>query len=125
MRACGANLPTTAESPGRVPAPCWSCGSLRRNAFGSIRISLKGEVHLAYHAKHPSPGGSKSRPVLERWGGTRRSADGVYRSVRRVVDREHDWYEEEVLDPNGSIRHHEAQRLSEHQNHGSAKPRRR
>jgi hypothetical protein len=44
--------------------------------------------------------------------------------VRRVVDRQGNWYEETVLDPDGSVRHHQAEPLSDHQRHGSDKRRR-
>jgi hypothetical protein len=82
-------------------------------------------MHLSYHAKHPSPtyrNGNRNRPGLERWGGDSLSEGGLYRAIRRVVDREGNWYEEEILNPDGSVHHFEARPLSEHMEHGSAKP---
>lgn len=49
--------------------------------------------------------------------------DGVERPRRREYDRKGDWYEETVLNPDGWVRHHQAQRLSDHEGHGSDKPR--
>ncbi len=47
---------------------------------------------------------------------------GVWRSVRRVLNREGNWYEEEVLNPDGSVHHYASHPLSEHKGHGSDKP---
>jgi hypothetical protein len=120
---CGADR-TAYDSPAGPHESCRVCGSERRAVSGGFHITAHAEVRFGYHAKHPSPtyrGGSKSRPGLERWGGERPSADGVYRTVRRVVDREGDRYEETVTNPDGTVVHHEAHRLSEHRNRGSAK----
>jgi hypothetical protein len=121
---CGADR-TAYDAPSE---PCRECGSLRRNVRVSIEETLRAEDHLAYHAKHPTPtyrAGSKSRPARETWGGEHPSADGVYRKVRRVVDREGDWYEETVRDPDGTLIRDVAEPLSEHRGRGSAKPTRR
>lgn len=50
--------------------------------------------------------------------------DGVVRFRRQLFDREGNWYEEDVLNPDGSVMHSVAHPLDEHRGHGSAKPRR-
>lgn len=51
-----------------------------------------------------------------------RQANGLWRKVKRVFDRELDWYEEEVSDPEtGEVLHRCAEPLSEHRGHGSDK----
>jgi hypothetical protein len=48
--------------------------------------------------------------------------DGIERSRRREYDRKGNWYEETILNPDGSVRHHEAHPLRDPRDHGSAKP---
>lgn len=122
---CGADR-TDYDLPTGPHEPCRSCGSTRRNVAVSISVAFRLDGHVAYHANHPSKNyrkGSKSRPGLETWGGEQQSADGVYREVRRVVDREGNRYEETVTNPDGTLRRSESHKLSEHQGHGSAKKR--
>jgi len=38
----------------------------------------------------------------------------------QYIDREGNWYEETVLNPDGSARHHKAHALKEHKGHNSA-----
>ena len=77
-------------------------------------------------AKEPDPdyhGGSLSKPARERRIGMSLTVDdGVERSRRREYDRMGNWYEETILNPDGSVHHHEAHPLKDHQGHGSAKP---
>jgi hypothetical protein len=48
-------------------------------------------------------------------------SDGIERSRRREYDRKRDWYEETILNPDGSTYHHDAHPLTEHRGHGSDK----
>jgi len=77
-------------------------------------------------AKEPDPdyhGGSLRKPARERRVGMSLTADdGIERFRRREYDRKGDWYEETILNPDGSVYHHEAQPLKDHRDHGSAKP---
>lgn len=50
-----------------------------------------------------------------------RGSTGTWTHKGRVIDRKNDWYEEVVTDlETGAIIHQCAERLSEHQGHGSA-----
>jgi hypothetical protein len=77
-------------------------------------------------AKEPDPdyhGGRLSKPARERRVGIPLTVeDGVERSRRRYYDRKGDWYEETILNPDGSVRHHQVQPLRQHQGHGSDNP---
>jgi hypothetical protein len=50
------------------------------------------------------------------------ASDGIERSRRLDIDRKGDGYEETILNPDGSMYHHCKEPLSEHQRHGSDKP---
>lgn len=77
-------------------------------------------------AKEPDPdyrGGSLRKPARERRVGMSLTADdGIERSRRRDYDRMGNRYEETILNPDGSVYHHTAERLSDHRDHGTAKP---
>lgn len=123
---CGASLPAAAETP----APCPACGSRRRNAFAFAETATGlGKANdagtLVMQPRSTYHNGRQRKPALERRTGTSMSVDGVERFRRQLFDRENDWYEEEVLDPDGSVNHFEASPLSEHWGRGSDKRRRR
>jgi hypothetical protein len=126
--ACGTALPTARpDDPATGRIPCPVCGSTSRNIAVEIHEVLTFEEHLDTHSKHPRPeyrGGSRSKPALERWAGEVSSRDGVWRVRLRLVDRLQGWYEETVLNPDGTVRHHQAEPLKKHTRHGSdRKPR--
>jgi hypothetical protein len=64
-----------------------------------------------------------SKPARERRVGMSVSNDGAEGLRWRDYDRKGDWYEETVLNPDGTIRHHQAEPLSAHTRHGSDKDR--
>lgn len=66
----------------------------------------------------PTRKGRRSKPAIERWAGDVPSDDGVWGDRRRLVDREGDWYEETVFNADGTVRHHQAEPLSEYFGHG-------
>ena len=79
--------------------------------------SVAKETDPEYH------GGSHPKPARERRVGMSLTVDdGIERSRRRDFDRKGDWYEETILNPDGSVHHHKAHPLSDHRGHGSAKP---
>ena len=114
-----------AEAP---VGPCPECGSLRRDGIAfagvaegtgkanSVKKAVAEEADPEYHC-------GRLRPAArERWVGMSLTAeDGIERPRRVSIDRKGDWYEETVLNPDGSIRHCVAEPLHEHQGHGSAK----
>ena len=81
-------------------------------------------LHVDLSLKQKRPGfrsGGRTRPVQEQVSVRQMSRDGVVQTVRRVADRERDWYEETVLNPDGSVHHPEAHPLGQHRGHGSDK----
>jgi predicted nucleic acid-binding Zn ribbon protein len=125
---CGLDLSTVASATVEPASPCPHCGSRRRNgfAFAGVATGTGAAVSPEAVAKEPDPdyhGGSLRKPARERRVGMSLTADdGIERSRRRDYDRMGDWYEETILNPDGSIRHHEAHPLHDHRDHGSAKP---
>lgn len=125
---CGTDLPMAGENDDLSASPCPHCGSQRRSgyAFAGVATGTGSAGSPEAVAKEPDPnhhGGSLNKPARERRiGMSLTAADGVERSRRRVYDRKGDWYEETILNPDGTIYHHEAHPLSEHRGHGSAKP---
>ena len=120
---CGQPLPTARpDDPVEGRVPCPSCGSKLRSVDVQLHEDLHLEDHVDTHSKHPRPtykAGRRSKPAVERWAGDVPSDDGIWRDRRRLVDREGDWYEETVYNPDGTVRHHQAEPLSEHLRHGS------
>ena len=125
---CGHELPTVRGATDDPVTPCPHCGSLRQSVFASAGsatgMGTAGSPEAV--AKEPDPdyhGGSLRKPARERRVGMSLTADdGVERSRRRDYDRKGNWYEETVLNPDGSVLHHEAHPLRDHRDRGSAKP---
>lgn len=69
----------------------------------------------------------RKKPTREQWFGSSFSvAARKWMQLDRILDRENDWYEETVIDPEtGQIVHYCAEPLSQHTGRGSAKRRKR
>jgi hypothetical protein len=102
---------------------------VRRNAWASAGVA---EATAAAHgaksrAREWDPadkGGRRGRATREATVEMSLTADdNTERSRRIAIDRLDDTYEETILNPDGSIRHHQREPLSEHRGHGSAKKR--
>jgi hypothetical protein len=125
---CGVDLPMVAGTTDEPASPCSRCGSLRRNGFAFAGVAtvtgIAGSPEAV--AREPDPsyhGGSLRKPARERRVGMALTVhDGIERSRRREYDRKGDWYEETILNPDGSVYGHTAERLQDHRDHGSAKP---
>lgn len=105
---------------GEERQPCPECGSTARVHHARFEATATAHLSLGYQL-HRS-GGRPSKPALRAWGGMVRQANGLWRKVKRVFDRELDWYEEEVSDPEtGEVFNRCAEPLSEHRGHGSDK----
>jgi hypothetical protein len=68
-------------------------------------------------AGEPDPNykhGRVRQPAVERRMGMSRSEDGIERLRQRTYDRLGDHYEETVLDPDGTVRHHTSEQLTKH-----------
>lgn len=94
--------------------PCPTCGSKRR---------LGAEFGWPSSFKLIDPKGSKRRPLVEHsFGIDIQRSTGRRVSHERRIDRVRNIYEERIVDEeSGRIIHEIAEKLSEHQGHGSAK----
>ena len=125
---CGLDLSMAASAPDESASPCPQCGSLRRNgfAFAGVATGTGTAGNAEAVAKEPEAdyhGGSLRKPARERRVSMSLTADdGIERSRRREYDRKGGWYEETILNPDGSVYHQTAEPLSDHMGHGSAKP---
>jgi hypothetical protein len=121
---CGQSLDARPDEPAARRSPCPGCGSLRRSVkvYAHDEVTFLDDLSSLRHKRPGFKSGGRSRLVQEQSSVRQMSSDGVVRTVRRVVDRGRDWYEETVLNPDGSLHHQQAHRLSEHRGHGSDKP---
>jgi hypothetical protein len=118
--ACGAAID---EPPSTLPAdrtPCPSCGSLARTFNVEIQetLTLREKIGL----KHKRPGHKK--PIYESVSGDDlHRATGQWNKLTREIDRENNRYREVVVNPetNEVLRECD-ERLTEHTDRGSAKP---
>lgn len=121
---CGQPLDARPDEPAGRRSPCPGCGSLRRSVkvYAHDEVTFHDDLSSLRHKRPGFKSGGRSRLVQQQSSVRQMSSDGVVRTVRRVVDRGRDWYEETVLNPDGSVHHQQAHRLSEHRGHGSDKP---
>lgn len=86
----------------------------RRAHGGGLHGSLKVELRRA---------GSTKVVHEQRMGATLSTRDGVWRQEELMIDREVDRYLHRILDPDGTVVHHDESTLTAHRGHGSAKKR--
>lgn len=112
--SCGA-----VHQPPNIPSQCPECGSTAFSIADTDRVRLLETVRI----RRRRPGYKK--PISEHVQGADWSVK-LRRHVHktRTIDRLNDWYEEKVIDPEtGEVLRDCAEPLSQHCNHGSAKPR--
>jgi len=120
---CGRFLPRSAATSGEA---CRWCGKRSPNlivcpgvATGAVNVpgpkAIAKEKDPNYHS------GKKLARERQVFVEVTRD-DGVARPRRMDFDHMDDLYEETVLNPDGSIYHHNAEPLGEHRHHGSDKP---
>lgn len=101
--------------------PCQKCG--HKTGHVAVTLPMVGVgVSVGMRAKGTAPG--KKKPVLEA-----RAEPSIRRSTgtpvfhERLIDRTLDIYVEKVtISETGEVIHHNEEPLSQHQGHGSAKP---
>jgi len=99
--------------------PCPTCGSLSRR----FELKLEDGFTLYDSVDTKLKRGGKGKPAVKTRTGDVRQANGKIMKLKRIIDRENDWYEEELIDPDtGEIVHKCAEPLSKHVDRGSAKP---
>lgn len=121
---CGAPLPNEwlNKESGQL---CPNCGSIRKTVRLNIHENAVIEVHDSVTGKtKDSNYSSKRNPRHEFFeGDDLRKSDGKWMKKRRVIDKYNNKYLEKVVDPEtGEIVHHNEESLTDHFNHGSAKP---
>ena len=117
--ACG-GLIDESEDAVEARAPCPNCGATSRTAYACVSETLT--LRDGIKSKHFRGGAKKA--VVEDQGVpsySRRFQKFVFHE--RIIDRENDRYLERVTDyESGEVLHFVEEPLSEHRNHGSAKP---
>ena len=116
---CGNALESTGAT-GDSSRSCPACGSIRRTLSASVTESVIARDGMRMKAKRPG----QKEPYLETRSEPSYSVDlQKYVHLERVVDRDADRYSEKVtIYEDQSVIHECNEALSEHQNHGSAKP---
>ena len=120
---CKADLPD--DSPDGDRPPCPHCGSTVRAYTATITDSVRFYDGHRAKAKNPVlPSAKKLR--FDTYSGVEHSHkyDRLVR-VRRTIDKDGDWYNEQVIDlQTGDVLYECSEPLSQHTGHGTAKPRR-
>lgn len=116
--ACGAAIDTSLDTDGR--APCQVCGANLRNINVFVTESLVVRDGVGLKVKRAG----ERKPYVEDRGlpsFTHKFQKLVFRQV--LIDRDNDWYSEKITDyETGEVLHECNEPLSQHQGHGSAKP---
>lgn len=115
---CGAELP----SNWKERQPCPECGSI----FLKINLQFEDHVKIRELFEGKVKDSKSKKPIKEFKQGTepQRGRPGKWACVYRNIDREHDTYDEKVVDEETKQVLHEChERLSDHRGHGSAKKR--
>jgi hypothetical protein len=116
---CGNALESTGAA-GESPRPCPACGSIRRTLSASVTESVIARDGMRMKAKRQG----QKEPYFEARSEPSYSVTlQKHVHLERVIDRDADRYSEKVtIYEDQSVMHECNESLSEHQNHGSAKP---
>lgn len=76
------------------------------------------EADLTMRSRRPRTTPGRGYGLERRAGPSFRRKDGVKCRERRIIDRDHDWYEKTIWGPDGSVIHHHAHPLRDHIGHG-------
>jgi hypothetical protein len=96
---------------------CPKCGGK------SKMVQLTANFDIPFHIQWKMRGKKLSKQIFELIFGDEKSTRlNIFVKKSRLIDKENDWYEETVINPQtGEIIHECKEKLSEHQQHGSAK----
>lgn len=106
------------------PLPCPHCGSVVQSCTVEITDGFVFHDGHRARAKNPAlPSAKKLR--FDTYSDVEHSHKyGKLVRVHRTIDKDRDWYSEQVVDPQtGEILHECSEPLSQHVGHGTAKPR--
>jgi hypothetical protein len=117
---CGTRLPDSTTAPVDERMPCPRCGSLRRHVAISVSDTITVHEQLLFKARTPG----EKRPFVERKAGDDYSwSRGRWVSLRRVIDRRTNRYQERIEDPvSGEVIRDVDEPLTKHVGRGSATP---
>jgi hypothetical protein len=108
------------EEPDGQRQPCPQCGALGRHFSETVTVEVKLRMQARFRQRRPG----WKRPIFEsKTGDEFHIASGEWRSLSRVIDREHDRYSEYITDAAGNVVRDVDEPLSEHRGHGAAKRR--
>mgnify|MGYP006993372729 FL=1 len=112
---CGQELQETEEI-------CPNCHSNKKTALLQVREGL----HLATSErikvkKDQYPSNKKLRYDLMQGNVSSKKTDNGRAKIKRIIDKDNDYYYEHVEDCNGTVIHHCEEALSKHFGHGTAK----
>ena len=98
---------------------CPQCGSKRR----TVVLGYRESITLHEKTKLSGTVDGEKKPKFEiLQGDDLQKNTGKYMNKRRLIDRENNWYEEVVTDPEtGEVIHECKEPLSDHRGHGDAK----
>lgn len=100
--------------------PCPKCGKTTGRTFevGSDDFARGYEFVKKLKGKRPG----EKKPHLEVQAGyDSRKSRGDFVDKFRRIDRDNDWYDEVLMEDDGTVIHETHEPLSQHRNHGSAK----
>jgi DNA-directed RNA polymerase subunit RPC12/RpoP len=114
---CGSSIPVArSDDPVDARRPCPACGSSAR----LVPLHASDEVHFHERVDLKVKEGGRGKPALElRQGDDQHRSSGVWHTIRRVIDRRRNRYEERVVDPDGIVVREISVPLDEHRGHGS------
>ena len=120
---CEKVLGQPAGTPVAERTPCPDCGSTARHVEQGVHATSTGRAGMRAKARSGEPGQPGSKPWLET-----RTEPSWWRDGKKWVertkteDRRNDWYSEVIKDPDtGEIIYQDAEPLTDHRGHGSAK----
>jgi ribosomal protein S27AE len=119
---CGAEVDGSGDKP-EQRTPCNKCGSTKRNHQVSVSETMILRDGIGVKAKRSG----EKKPYIEDLGvpDYSRSLNKVVHRAR-IIDRDNDRYFEKITDyESGEVIHQCEEPLSQHQGHGSAKPKKR
>jgi len=118
---CGQLIAGSSETL-EEPKPCTQCGGTRRTFGVSIQETVV--ARDGYRVTNRRAGAKKPH-IDDRAGPSFSHSLGTLVHLERIIDRENDRYFERVTNyDSGAVIHHNEEPLSQHFDHGSAKPER-
>lgn len=122
---CGDCNMTLDELPNETARKkCPSCGSVKRAFFVDILDeAVIMHEQIAMKARRPNSKGKQEIRLETKVGDDLYRKTGKWYKLKRIIDREHDKYFEEIIDPaTGNVVRRYEELLSKHLGHGSDKP---